>query len=29
MPPKWVLVSVATWLVVGLALLILVKAMLS
>jgi hypothetical protein len=29
MPPKWVLLSVATWLVVGLALLILVKAMLS
>jgi hypothetical protein len=29
MPPKWVLVSVATWLVVGLALLILVTAMLS
>jgi hypothetical protein len=29
MPPKWVLVSVATWLVVGLALLVLVKAILS
>ncbi len=29
MPPKWVVVSLATWLVVGVALLILVKAMLS
>ena len=29
MPPKWVIASVATWLVVGVALLILVKAILS
>ncbi len=29
MPPKWVIASVATWLVVGLTLLILIRAILS